>query len=268
MNRRLEGRTALVIGAGAKGDGMGNGRATAILFARHGARVFAVDRDTDALEGTLSAIRAENGEVAGHVCDAADEAAVREMTGLCQRHYGRLDIVHHNIGINALGGPPELSVADWDRVMAVNVRSLFLAAKYSLPIMEQQGRGVLNAVSSTGSLRAARFEMAVYRASKAAVNELTREIAVHYGPKGIRANAIVPGQMDTPLILDYLIDAYGPGGIETMREARAQSVPLKRMGDAWDVAHAALFLASDEAKYVNGHLLVVDGGLTSTRRGG
>jgi len=262
MSGRLQDKVALVVGAGASGPGWGNGKATAVLFAREGAKVFAVDRNPVAAAETCSIIAADRGQAIAHTADVTDTGQVAAMVDVCLKAYGRIDILQHNVGITALGGPVELAEADWDRVMAVNLRSLYLTSKHVLPAMQRQGKGAIVTVSSIASLRWLGYPAAVYGASKGAVNQLTQSIALQYAAEGIRANAILPGLMDTPMIVEPLKDAYGEGGVETMRQKRNAQVPTGKMGDAWDVAYAALYLASDEAKYVTGHMLVVDGGLT------
>jgi NAD(P)-dependent dehydrogenase (short-subunit alcohol dehydrogenase family) len=178
--------------------------------------------------------------------------------------YGRIDILHNNVGILAVGGPEETSEELWDRHIAVNVKSMFLTCKYVLPIMVRQGRGAIVNISSIASIRYTGYPSVAYNASKGAVNQLTQNIAVQYASKGIRANCVLPGLMNTPMIREPLKDAYGPGGAEEMVRQRDALVPLGKMGEAWDVAYASLFLASGEAKYITGALLVVDGGLSCT----
>ena len=200
---------------------------------------------------------------------AKEDAAMGELSGLsvpvvarCEEVFGRVDILHNNVGVLAVGGPEELSEEIWDRHMAINVKGVFLGCKYCLPIMVKQGKGSIVNTSSIASIRYTGYPSAVYNASKGAVNQLTQNIAVQYGSKGIRANCVLPGLMNTPMIREPLKDAYGAGGMDEMIRRRDAQVPMGKMGDAWDVAYASLFLASDEAKYITGALLVVDGGLT------
>jgi NAD(P)-dependent dehydrogenase (short-subunit alcohol dehydrogenase family) len=267
MGDRLKGKVALVTGAGSSGPGWGNGKATAVLFAREGASVFAVDRDPAAAEETRAIICGEGGECTGHVADVTAAAQVAQMVAACIDAYGRIDVLHNNVGVLAVGGPVELAEEEWDRLLDVNVKSMFLVCKNVLPVMERQGGGAIVNVSSITALRWIGYPCVAYAASKGAVNQLTRNIALQYAAKGIRANALLPGLIDTPMIREPLKDAYGPGGVEAMLRRRDAMVPMGRMGDAWDVAYAALFLASDEARYVTGAELVVDGGLTCTVTG-
>ena len=263
MAGRLEGKVAIVTGAGSSGPGWGNGKATAVLFAREGAKVFAVDVRSEASEETKSIITNERGECLDYRADVSKADEVLALVTACLDAYGRVDILHNNVGILALGGPEETSEEVWDQIMAVNVKSMFLTCKHVLPQMvKQEKRGVIINVSSVSSIRYGGYPAVAYNASKGAVNQFTQNIAIQYAPKGIRANCVLPGLMDTPMIREPLQNAYGPGGVEAMIRQRNASVPMGKMGDAWDVAHAALFLASDEAKYITGASLIVDGGLT------
>jgi NAD(P)-dependent dehydrogenase (short-subunit alcohol dehydrogenase family) len=184
------------------------------------------------------------------------------MVERCLEIYGRVDILHNNVGIVDLGGCVEASEESWDRVMNVNLKSMFLTCKFVLPHMERQGKGVIVNISSVASSRWLGVPYVSYSASKGAVNQLTQSVALQYAAKNIRANAILPGFMHTPMVTKSLADFYAAGDVEKMVEIRDRSCPMGKMGDAWDVAHAALFLASDEAKYITGTELVVDGGLT------
>ncbi len=186
------------------------------------------------------------------------------MVGACLDRYGQVDVLHNNVGIAALGGPVEVSEEDWDRVFRVNVKSVFLTAKYVLPHMERQGAGSIINVSSVGGIRDIGVPYIAYAASKAAVVQATQSIALQYAAKGIRCNVILPGLINTPHILGTMAGAYED--LERMMAVRDAKSPTGKMGTAWDVAHAALFLASDESRYVNALQLVVDGGLTATVR--
>ena len=259
MSGRLAGRVAVVFGAGSVGEGWGNGKAAAAAYARAGARVVAVDREEAAAAATARIIEGEGGEALPVAADVTRLAEVEAAVSAATARFGRLDILHNNVGITSKGGPVETTEETWDRVMAVNVKSMFLTCKCVLPIMERQGRGVITNISSLASIRWTGYNYAAYYASKGAVNQFTRGIAIEYAARGIRANAILPGLMDTPHIYQQISGFYGTA--EEMAAARHAASPTGRMGDGWDIAHAAVFLASDEAKYINGIELPVDGGL-------
>jgi NAD(P)-dependent dehydrogenase (short-subunit alcohol dehydrogenase family) len=260
--KRLKDRVAIVTGAGSVGPGWGNGKAAAVLFAREGARVVAMDINEAAANETASIIAGEGGQcipIGGDISKAAD---VERVVKACRREYGGVDILHNNVGIVVTGGAAEISEADWDRVMAVNLKGFFLTCRAVLPIMEEQRRGAIVNVSSIAAIRYSGVNYISYYTSKGAILPFTRSIALEYARKGVRANTIMPGMMNTPLIYHSLTDSYAPGDAEEMVRIRDAQCPMGHMGDAWDVANAALFLASDEAKYITGAELVVDGGLT------
>ena len=262
MGDRLKDKVAIVTGAGSVGPGWGNGKAAAVLFAREGAKVLAVDINPTAAEETRGSILEEGGECAIHQTDVSRADQVKAMVGRCLEVYGRVDILHNNVGILQVGGPEEISEEQWDHLFAVNVKGMFLSCKYVLPVMERQGKGAIVNISSFAAIRYTGYPAISYQASKGAVNQLTQSIALQYAPKNIRANCILPGFMNTPMIVEPLKNTYGPGGVEQMVRKRDAIVPMGKMGDAWDVAYAALFLASDEAKYITGIQLMVDGGVT------
>jgi len=259
---RLTNKVAIVTGAGSSGPGWGNGKAAAVLFAREGAKVFAVDLRAEAVQETRKIIEQEGGKCVSHTADVSKSEEVQTLVEQCVEVYGRIDVLHNNVGILAVGGPEEISEEVWDRLIAVNLKSMFLTCKYALPFMVKQGHGTIVNISSIASIRYTGYPSVAYNATKGAVNQLTQNIAVQYASKGVRANCVLPGLMNTPMIQQPLQNTYGPGGVEEMIRRRDESVPMRRMGDAWDVAYASLFLASDEAKYITGALLVVDGGLT------
>jgi NAD(P)-dependent dehydrogenase (short-subunit alcohol dehydrogenase family) len=262
MALRLSDRIALVFGAGSCGPGWGNGKASAVLYAREGARVVAVDLALERAQETADIIRDEGGECEPLATDVASSADVRSIVERTVDRYGRIDILHNNVGISLFGGAVELSEEDWDRSLDCNLKSVFLACKYVLPVMDAQGGGVITNISSILSERISRYDEIAYYASKAGVDHLTRAIAVKYASRGIRANAIQPGLIDTPLLYaNPAIVEDSHGGREKMIAERNALSPTGRMGTAWDVAHAAVFLASDEAGYINGVVLPVDGGL-------
>ena len=262
MVDRLKDKVALVSGAGSSGPGWGNGKATAALFAREGARVFAVDINLDAALETKRIVEKEGGiceALAGNVSHADDVAA---MVDACIAAFGRIDVLHNNVGIVEVGGPVETSEESWDRVNDVNLKSMFLTCKKVLPHMERQGKGAIVNIASVSGIRWLGVPYISYAATKAAIIQFTRVIALQYARSGIRANSVLPGMMNTPMVhAPEVIAAYG-GSAEEMVRRRDAQCPMGRMGDAWDVAYAALFLASDEAKYITGTELVVDGGLT------
>ena len=262
MSDRVKGKVALVTGAGSVGPGWGNGKATSALYAREGARVFLVDYNLEAAQETKAVIDGEGGDCAAHRADVSDSGSVEAMVAACVERYGRIDILHNNVGIIEVGGPVEISEENWDRLMAVNVKGMFLTCKYALPQMEAQGGGAIVNISSIAGIRYTGYPSVSYNASKGAVIQLTQNIAVQYAAKGIRANCVLPGLMNTPFITQGLQSAYSDEGVEEMIRQRDALCPTGKMGDAWDVAYAALFLASDEAKYINGVNLLVDGGLT------
>ena len=262
MGERLKDKVAIVTGAGSVGPGWGNGKATAVLFAREGARVLGVDISLAAVEETKGIIDQEGGDCTVHEADVSKSDEVKATVQRCIQTYGRIDILHNNVGIVVVGGPVETSEETWDRVHAVNLKSMFLTCKYVLPHMERQGGGAIVNISSIAAIRYTGIPYLTYYTTKAGILQLTQSIALEYAEKNIRANAILPGLMNTPMIVEPLKEAYGGGDVEKMIEIRNNQCPTKKMGDAWDVAYAALFLASDEAKYITGTQLVVDGGIT------
>jgi NAD(P)-dependent dehydrogenase (short-subunit alcohol dehydrogenase family) len=264
MEQRLAGKTALVVGAGSVGPGWGNGKATAVLFARHGARVFCVDLNLAAAQETSELIVSEGGEALAWQADASKAENVESLVGACLDRFGQIDVLDNNVGIAEVGSVVQLDESAWDRVVAVNLKSCFLTMKHCIPIMARQGGGSIINISSVAGIRFTGVSYAAYYATKAAVNHLTRTTAVEYARSDIRVNAILPGLMKTPMVekIVSLAGSYGAGNVEEMWQARDAQVPMGRMGNAWDVAHAALFLASDEARYITGVCLPVDGGLT------
>lgn len=262
MGDRLKNKVAIVTGAGSIGPGWGNGKAAAVLFAREGAKVFAVDVNPAAADETKSIIDREGGVCTVMKADVSRADEVKSMVDQCIQTFGRIDVLHNNVGIVVLGGPVDTSEDTWDRVMAVNLKSMFLTCKYTIPHMEKNGGGVIINISSVSATRYIGIPYITYYASKAGILGLTQGIALQYADKNIRANVILPGLMNTPLIREPLKDVYGAKDIEEMIAIRDKKCPTGKMGDAWDVAHAALFLASDEAKYITGAQIVVDGGLT------
>lgn len=262
MVDRLKGKTALVFGAGSVGEGWGNGKAAAVAYAREGAKVACVDIGRPAADATAKVITEEGGVSIATVADVTRLAEVQAAVDETMKAFGRIDILHNNVGISLPGGPVEASEESWDKVMDVNAKSVFLTCKAVLPIMESQGGGAIVNISSLAGIRWTGYPYISYYASKAAVNNFTRAIAVQYAARNIRANCILPGVMDTPHIYEQISGYYE--SVEAMVAARNEIPPMKRMGDGWDIAMASVFLASDEAKYITGVELSVDGGLHCT----
>ena len=260
MSERLAGKVAIVVGAGqTPGDTIGNGRATAILFARHGARVLCVDRRGDSAAETAAMIAAEGGSAATFEADATDEAACLAFVADTMARFERVDILHNNVGIGAGDDTPSrIDPQSWDRIMAVNLKSAVLPCKAVLPVMREQKAGSIINISSIAAVCAT--PTVAYKASKAALNAYTQTLAIGNAAYGIRANAIMPGLMNTPMAVEGISAATGIEK-DKLVELRDAMVPLgAKMGTAWDVAYAALYLASDEARFVTGVALPVDGG--------
>ncbi|MDB5589491.1 SDR family NAD(P)-dependent oxidoreductase [Enterovirga sp.] len=258
---RLAGKVVLVFGAGSAGPGWGNGKATAVTFARQGATVVCIDINPAAAAETVGLITAEGGAAEPASCDVTRSdtiaAVVRDVIG---RH-GRIDVLHNNVGYAQMGGPIELDEATWRKTLDLNLTSCFLTCKHVLPHMLERGSGAIVNVSSIAAVRFIGYPYIGYYAAKAAVNQFTVGLALQYAAKGIRVNAIMPGLMNTPLIFQQISGQYADA--DAMVRARDAACPTGRMGTAWDVANAALFLASDEAGYVTGVSLAVDGGLSA-----
>lgn len=259
MNR-LEGRVAVVVGAGqTEGETIGNGRATAITFAREGAVLVLVDREPVTLEETAELARSEGATVSTIAADVAADDGPQSIVDAAMEAFGRVDILHNNVGIGAGDGPPHhLDDAAYDRIMDVNLRAMWRTCRAAVPRLREAGNGAIVNVSSLASIAAA-GNLTAYKLSKAGVNALTQNLAITNAKHGVRANAVLPGFIDTPMAVDAAARA-----LDTERSAvaaaRAAAVPLGRQGTAWDVANAALFLASDEAAFITGVLLCVDGG--------
>jgi NAD(P)-dependent dehydrogenase (short-subunit alcohol dehydrogenase family) len=258
---RLKGKSAIVVGAGqTPGDTIGNGRATAILFAREGADLLLVDKNGESARQTQSLIEREGCRASVFEADVTSEDACRAMAEACLAAFGRIDVLHNNVGIGT--GDNELSAleeADWDRILSVNLKSAFLACKHVLPVMRRQQTGAIINISSLAAVAAA-VDLTAYKVSKAGINALTQVAAIANAKFGIRVNAILPGLIETPMAIESLAQRQGISKETLIRERNAR-VPLGgKMGTAWDVAHAALFLASDEARFITGVLLPVDGG--------
>jgi NAD(P)-dependent dehydrogenase (short-subunit alcohol dehydrogenase family) len=263
MPGRLQDKVALVTGAGCVGSGWGNGRATAVLFTREGAKVFAVDKSGAAMQETLDRVAEYGGTITAHECDVTDSAAVKAMIAGCLAEFGRIDVLVNNVGGSAAGGPVELSEAAWDAQIDTNLTSVFLTCKHVLPVMERQGGGAIVNLASTSGLRFTGSAQVGYAASKAGVIQFSRVVAVQYAGKGIRVNTVVPGQLHTPMVEARLAGQRMGGDVEKLLRSRLDRIPLGFMGDGRDTAYAALYLASDEARFVTGTEIVVDGGMVA-----
>lgn len=262
MGQRMQDKIVIVTGAGSSGPGWGNGKAAAALYAREGARVFAVDHRIEAAQETQAIIESEGGQCLAFQADVSRSESVERMARACAQHYGGVDVLHNNVGIVETGGPVETSEESWNRVIAVNQTSVFLTCKHVIPYMLARKKGAIVNIGSLAAIRWVGFPYLAYSAAKAAMIAMTSNIALQYAPDGIRANCVLPGMMNTPLIREPLKASYG-GDVDSMIAQRDKISPTGAMGDAWDTAYAALFLASDEARYVNGSTLVVDGGLSA-----
>ncbi len=250
---RMEGKVAIVTGAGSSGPGIGNGKAAAVLFAREGAKVLLADQVLERAKETLELIRQEGGEASAIAANVINAEDCRRMVEAAVERYGRLDVLDNNVGISRRGTVVEVQEEDWDFVMAVNVKSIVLSSKYAIPKMMETGGGSIINISSIAGLRA--HSSTPYTASKAAVIGLTMSMAADHGPDGIRVNCIAPGLIFSPMVAPRMDD--------DLREIRKSAAPLRTEGDSWDVGYAALYLASDESRWVNGITLPVDAGLTS-----
>lgn len=266
MGKRLKGKVAIVTGAGsvpgpADREPVGNGKASAIVYAREGAAVFAVDLDIEAARDAQRMIEAEGGTCTPFRADVSKADDCRSMADACVETYGAIDIMHNNVGIGSRnpGGILEVEDEDWDLVMNVNVKSMFHTSRAVIPHMLKQGGGSILNISSVGAVLHAYPKLFIYTISKAAVNTFTKCLAYEMAEKGIRVNCIMPGMIDSPIIYKEILKLYD--NIEQMREDRNARIPMKHMGEPWDIAQTALFLASDEAKYITGQILAVDGGI-------
>ena len=260
MSKRLDNKVAIVFGAGSVGEGWGNGKATATLFAREGARVVCVDINRAAAEETAGIIAGEGGAAIAATCDVTNSEQVRVLVDKVAADHGRIDVLHNNVGYATMGGPIEMDEAAWHRTFDLNVTTCFLTCKHVLPHMLRQGGGAIVNMSSIAAVRYTGYPYAAYYAAKAAVNNFTMGLALQYAAQNIRVNAIMPGLMNTPLIYQQISGQYADAA--AMVAARDAACPTGKMGTAWDIAKAALFLASDESAYVTGVSLPVDGGLS------
>ncbi|MFI5053616.1 MAG: SDR family NAD(P)-dependent oxidoreductase [Acidimicrobiia bacterium] len=258
---RLDGRVAFITGIGSIGPGWGNGKATAVLLARQGATVFGVDLDEHAATETKGLVENEGATCVIERCDMTAGGDVAATVGACVERFGRIDILVNNVGGSAPGGPATMTEAEWDAQVDFNLKTTFLGCHHVLPVMLAQRAGAIVNLSSVSGIRQhVGRPQAAYSATKAAIVELSRSIAIQHARDGIRCNSVVPGLMHTPLVEARLAQQIAAGDVEALIAARHEKVPMGHMGDAWDVAHAVLFLASDEARYITATELVVDGG--------
>ena len=260
MPDRLKDKVAIVVGAGqTPGDTIGNGRATAIVYAREGARVLLVDRRSESARDTQAMIEQEGGTASGFAADATSEADCKKMVEACVERYGRVDVLHNNVGIgDGDSGVTNMREEAWDRILSVNMKSVLMPSKAAIPIMRGQRSGAIVNISSIAAVCS--VGILAYKTSKAGVNALTHQMALGNAKYGIRVNCIMPGLMDTPMAIEGISKARNMPK-DRLREERDAQVPLgAKMGTGWDIAYASLFLASDEAKFITGVLLPVDGG--------
>lgn len=259
MTGRLQGKTAIVVGAGSIGADISNGAACAVTFAREGAQVFCADRNLEAAQDTVRRIHAIGGTAEAFLADVRSAGQIKAMVDACLARFGRVDILHHNVGIEEFGELVEVTEESWDRVHAINLKGAMLTSREVVPHMIRQGGGSIIAISSIASRKWSPMQFLSYSTSKAALNHMTRVNARQYAQHQVRCNVIVPGLIDTPHAAALFKTEEEARAGREMRNARC---PMGRQGTAWDVANAALFLASDEASYVTGLELVVDGGLS------
>ena len=261
---RLAGKIAVIVGAGQQpGGSLGNGRATAERFAQEGATLLLVDIDEAWARDTLAAVERNSHPASVIQADITRESDCQAVINACIERYGRIDILHNNVGRSKGDGKTsEVDGETWDSIMALNLKGMFMTCKHALPHMIAQKSGSIINISSTASL--AGRPTVTYKTSKGAVNALTQHIAFENAANGVRANAILPGLIDTPMAIERRAQERGVAR-EVVRAERDALVPMGFMGSAWDLANAAVFLASDEARYVTGVLLPVDGGLLLKR---
>jgi NAD(P)-dependent dehydrogenase (short-subunit alcohol dehydrogenase family) len=262
MNGRLQGKVALVTGAGSVGPGWGNGRAIAVRFAQEGARVFAVDRDSERMAETVRLVQEAKGEIVTATCDVTNSDSVAAMVTACLGRFGRIDVLVNNVGGSAAGGPVEMSEEVWNAQLDHNLKSVFLTCKHVLPAMERQGGGAIVNIASTSGIRWTGSAQVAYASSKAGVIQFSRVVAVQYAKNSIRVNTVIPGQLYTPMVDVRLAKQRTGGDVAALLQQRQSRIPLPFMGDGRDTANAALFLASDEARFITGTELAVDGGMS------
>jgi len=263
MTARFRDRVAIVTGAGCVGPGWGNGRAIAVRLAEEGALVVAVDRDRARLDETLARAGTVGCTIEAMCCDVTDSAAVEALMRECATRFSRIDVLVNNVGGSAPGGPVDMSEDVWDAQVDLNLKSVFLGCKHVLPVMERQRRGAIVNIASASALRWTGAAQVAYAATKAAVIQFSRVVAVQYAARGIRVNTVVPGQLHTPMVEARLATQRAGGDVEALLRARQARIPLGFMGDGRDTAAAVAFLASDDARFITGTEIVVDGAMTA-----
>ena len=262
MTDRLKGKTAIVFGAGSSGPGWGNGKASAVLYAREGAAVACVDLDEACARETAAIILGEGGRSIAIAGDVTKLSSIEAAVAQTKTAFGSISVLHNNVGVTHMGGPVELEEERFDHAVAVNIGSVYRTAKAVIPHMLEAGGGSIVNISSLAAIRWTGYPYFAYYTTKAAVNQATVAIAIQYAARGIRANCVMPGMVNTPMVHKQITSQYASS--EEMVAARNRALPGGEMGDAWDIAYASLFLASDEAKFINGVCLPVDGGQSVT----
>lgn len=262
MSARFADKIVLVTGAGSVGPGWGNGRGIAVGFAREGATVIGVDRDMTAMDETAERVAEVQGRFHAAECNVTDSAAIARLVAGIVADHGRIDILVNNVGGSAAGGPVEMAEEVWDAQIDHNLKSVFLTCKHVIPVMEAAGGGAIVNLASTSGIRWTGAAQVAYAASKAGVIQFSRVVAIQYATKGIRANTVVPGQMHTPMVEVRLAGQRAGGDVDALIRQRLARIPLGFAGDGRDTANAVLFLASDEARFITGTELVVDGGMS------
>jgi len=263
MAGRLEGKVAFITGAGSVGPGWGNGRATAVRFAQEGARVFATDIDLARLEETLNLAGEFKKNIKTGVLDVTQSVSIEESIHSCIKEFGGLDVLVNIVGGSTKGGPIELSEEEWDAQVDFNLKSVFLTCKYALPEMIKKESGSIVNLASTSGIRWTGSAQIAYASTKAGVIQFSRVLAVQYGKQNIRVNTVVPGQLHTPMVETRLAKQRVGGDVKLLLQQRQSRIPLPFMGDGRDTANAALFLASDEARFITGTEIIVDGGMSA-----
>lgn len=260
---RIAGKVVLVVGAGSSGQGWGLGRAASALFAREGAHVFAVDRDAVAVEETRRRIEDAGGSCAVAVADATSHEDIQRAVDACVAQFGRVDVLHNNVGGGGPSDAIETSVESWRASLDLNLTAAFLACKCVLPHMLKQGNGSIIQVGSIAAMRYPGISTLAYSVAKAGLLQLSKSIALQYARAGVRSNYLVLGHVDTPEIRRRILERFGADRFDEVMAVRADVIPAGRPATVWDVAYAALFLASDESAYITGSEIPVDGGAMS-----